>query len=69
MLHENHREQRGVFGPEELALFNRVLKTLESDYLDKASRSSMAQRVMANYMAGIRDETELVEASRQPLGR
>lgn len=69
MLDIRHRQQRGVFGPSELNLFKRVLTRLDSDQLDEVARSSMAQRVMANYMAGISDENELVETSRQPLGR
>jgi hypothetical protein len=64
----DHR-RHGVFGPTELDLFERVLAKLGCDQRDEATRSSLAQRVMANYMAGIRDESELVETSRQPLGR
>jgi hypothetical protein len=69
MLDVNHRRRSGVFGPTELDLFERVLAKLGCDQRDEATRSSMVQRVMANYMAGIRDESELVETSRQPLGR
>lgn len=69
MLDVNHGRHSGVFGPTELDLFERVLAKLGCKQLSEAARSSMAQRVMANYMAGISDESELVEISRQPLGR
>jgi hypothetical protein len=69
MLDVNHRRHGGVFGPTELDLFERVLAKLGWDKLGEPTRSSMAQRVMANYMAGIKDESELVETSRLPLGR
>jgi hypothetical protein len=59
----------GTFEPSELDLFGRVLKRLRSHELTEDQRQDLAQRVMANYMAGIIDEDELVELSRRPLGR
>lgn len=59
----------GTFGPAELDLFDRVLAKLKVNELAEQDREPLAQRVMANYMAGITDEDELVSLSRQPLGR
>lgn len=63
------RSQDGAFRPSELGLFSRVMERLKSKDLGDASQQELAQRVMANYMAGLTDEDELVEASRRPLGR
>lgn len=58
------REHSGAFRPSELVLFSNVLDRLNAQKLDELDRQTMAQRVVANYIAGIRNEDELVEASR-----
>jgi hypothetical protein len=63
------RQESGVFNPADLDLIDRVLKKLRSDELGEEKRRHLVQRVMANYMAGMTDEDELVEFSRRPLGR
>jgi hypothetical protein len=60
----------GIFDRAELALLGRVfdqLKPVEDQSPDALGR--LASRIIANYMAGIKDEAELVAVSRQPLGR
>jgi len=69
MLTSATRKCNGAFHPAELDLLGRVLKRLRSGELDEAGRGALARRVMANYMAGIADEDELVTVSKQPLGR
>ncbi len=59
----------GAFRPSEVELLARVLDKLDVKQLDNAQREAVAQRVMANYMAGITDEADLILFSRQPLGR
>jgi len=62
-------QQAGIFDPSELALLARVYERLkvESDSSDRLE--GLASRILANYMAGITDEAELVSLSKQPLGR
>ncbi|MER9871163.1 hypothetical protein NKJ35_29065 [Mesorhizobium sp. M0136] len=62
-------EDAGVFHPSELALLGRVFDRLKSDALSEQRREALASRVIANYMAGLVDEEELLSASRQALGR
>ncbi|SDA91587.1 hypothetical protein [Mesorhizobium qingshengii] len=60
----------GIFNRAELALLGRVfdqLKLVDDQSPDAQGR--LASRIIANYMAGIKDEAELVSLSRQPLGR
>ena len=60
----------GIFDRAELALLGRVfdqLKLVDAQSPDAQGR--LASRIIANYMAGIKDEAELVSLSRQPLGR
>jgi hypothetical protein len=59
----------GIFDAAELALLGRVFDRLvEQDHSPEA-RDAMASRIIANYMAGVVDEDELVSLSKQPLGR
>ena len=62
-------QDAGIFDPSELALLARVFERLklESDSPDRLE--GLASRVLANYMAGISDEEELLSLSKQPLGR
>jgi hypothetical protein len=58
----------GVFQRSERELLGRVFEELKIDG-QSDEREAIASRVIANYMAGVTDETELVSLSRQPLGR
>ncbi|PBB52552.1 hypothetical protein CK223_29240 [Mesorhizobium loti] len=62
-------EDAGVFNPTELALLGRVFNRLKIDGQSEQQRESLASRIIANYMAGVRDEEELLSASKLPLGR
>ncbi|SJM31873.1 conserved hypothetical protein [Mesorhizobium delmotii] len=62
-------ERAGVFLPSELALLGRVFDRLKVEAQSEKQREALASRIMANYMAGVREEEELLSASRQPLGR
>jgi len=60
----------GIFDRAALALLGRVfdqLKLVDDQSPDAQGR--LASRIIANYMAGIKDEAELVSLSKQPLGR
>ena len=61
--------EAGIFDPSELALLSRVFEHLRLDDQSHDARAAIASRIIGNYMAGIRDEVELVSLSRQPLGR
>lgn len=61
--------EAGIFDPSELALLARVFEHLRLDNQQPEARAAMASRIIANYMAGIKDEAELVSLSKQPLGR
>lgn len=62
-------ERAGVFRPPELALLGRVFDRLKVGAQSDNQREALASRIIANYMAGVRDEEGLLSASRQPLGR
>ncbi|MER8395558.1 hypothetical protein NKH10_27490 [Mesorhizobium sp. M1340] len=51
------------------ALLGRVFDRLKSEALSEQRREALASRIIANYMAGLVDEEELLSASRQALGR
>jgi dGTP triphosphohydrolase len=59
----------GILLPAELSLLERVFEQLKLDGQTEEARDAIASRVIANYMAGMTDEAELVSLSRQPLGR
>ena len=59
----------GIFDESELALLGRVFEQLKLDNQPPDAREAIASRIIANYMAGITDEDELVSLSKQPLGR
>jgi hypothetical protein len=42
---------------------------LAADETDIAKREALASHVIGYYMAGIKDENELISLSKQPLGR
>ena len=59
----------GIFDPDELALLGRVFARLKTPDQSADSQSRLAARIIANFMAGVIDEAELITLSRQPLGR
>ncbi|BAB53689.1 msr8043 [Mesorhizobium japonicum MAFF 303099] len=59
----------GIFDATELALLGRVFDKLKHEHPPPSTLDMIASRVIANYMAGIKDEAELVSLSRWPLGR
>ena len=61
--------EAGIFDPSEVALLGRVFEHLRLDNQSSEARDAIASRIIANYMAGIKDEAELVSLSKQPLGR
>ncbi len=61
--------EAGVFTPSDLALLQRVYRQTEVDGETEAMREGRASRILANFLAGITDEAELISLSRQPLGR
>ncbi|UVC18339.1 hypothetical protein [Mesorhizobium onobrychidis] len=62
------REAR-IFTPSEVGLFERVFERAKRKGDSEAHREALASRIVANYIAGITDEAELLALSRQPLGR
>jgi hypothetical protein len=60
---------RNTFTPDETAMLGRVYENgnIEGETADQ--KEARASRIIANYMAGITDEAELIELSRRPLGR
>ncbi|KAA3447152.1 hypothetical protein C7I87_28285 [Mesorhizobium sp. SARCC-RB16n] len=61
--------EAGILEPEELALLGRVFEQVTVNRQSPEALDALASRVIANYMAGVTDEAELVLLSRQPLGR
>lgn len=61
--------EAGALKPAELDLLQRVFEQLRLAGQTEEAREAIASRVIANYMAGVTDEDELVSLSRQPLGR
>lgn len=61
--------EAGIFDGAELALLGRVFDRLKAEGRSPAEDDAIASRIIANYMAGIKDEAELVSLSKQPLGR
>ena len=62
-------QELGVFDAEEIDLFWRVFDATTLPDEGGEDRERRASRIIANYTAGIRDEGELIELSRKPLGR
>ena len=50
-------------------MLERVFEQLKLDNQSPDAREAIASRIIANFMAGITDEDELVSLSKQPLGR
>jgi hypothetical protein len=58
--------ETSAFSPDEIAMFWRVFSAMK---VKGESEDDAEHRAIANYEAGIRDEKELLELSRKPLGR
>jgi len=67
-IHQRAKEA-GIFSPSEVALLGRAFERLKDERQSPDQRDALASRLLANYLAGIRDEAELVSVSRLPLGR
>lgn len=67
-IYQRAREA-GVFSPSEVALLGRVFDKLKDEHQSPERREALASRLVANYLAGIRDEAELLSVSKLPLGR
>ncbi|RAZ90167.1 hypothetical protein DPM33_15170 [Mesorhizobium hawassense] len=67
-IHQRAREA-GIFNPSEVALLGRVFDKLKDEHQSPERREALASRLLANYLAGIRDEAELLSVSKLPLGR
>ena len=61
--------EAGVYRPEELQLLGSVFDKLAKGEADTAGREALASRIISYYMAGIRDENELLALSKLPLRR
>lgn len=60
---------RNTFTPDETAMLGRVFDSGAVAGETEEQKEARASRIIANYMAGITDEAELIELSRKPLGR
>ncbi|MBZ9885948.1 hypothetical protein LB535_26770 [Mesorhizobium sp. CA10] len=67
-IHQRAREA-GIFSSSDLALLGRVFDKLKVEHQSPERREVLASRLLANYLAGIRDEAELMSVSKLPLGR
>ncbi|AZO08888.1 MULTISPECIES: hypothetical protein [unclassified Mesorhizobium] len=61
--------ERNTFTPAETAMLGRVFESGRVEGETEQQKEARASRIIANYMAGITDEAELIELSRRPLGR
>lgn len=59
----------GILQPEEIDLLTRVFEATCPKLENLSDREQRASRIIANYQIGIKDEAELIELSRRPLGR
>jgi hypothetical protein len=62
-------KEAGVFSSSDVAMLGRVFDKLKNENQSPERREALASRLMANYLAGIRDEDELLAVSKLPLGR
>jgi len=62
-------EDAAVLLPDEVDLLMKVFAATEVDGETDDDREKRASRIIANYQLGIRDEKELIDLSRRPLGR
>ena len=62
-------KETGIFSSSDVALLGRVFDKLKNEHQSPERREMLASRLLANYLAGLRDEDELLAASKLPLGR
>ena len=62
-------KEAGIFSSSDVALLGRVFDRLKNEHQSPERREALASRLLANYLAGIRNEDELLTASKLPLGR
>ncbi|RWB70058.1 MAG: hypothetical protein EOQ50_24835 [Mesorhizobium sp.] len=62
-------KEAGIFSSSDVALLGRVFDKLKNEHQSPERREVLASRLLANYLAGLRDEDELLAASKLPLGR
>ncbi|RWE72724.1 MAG: hypothetical protein EOS63_29790 [Mesorhizobium sp.] len=62
-------QDAGIFEPAQLEFVARVFDRLKTEEQTADEREALASRILANFMAGIEDEEELVSLSRLALGR
>jgi hypothetical protein len=55
--------------PSELDLLGRAFEQLKLEGQSQEARNAIVSRIIANYMAGVTDEAELISFTREPLGR
>lgn len=61
-------EEVRIFTPSEVRLFGRVFERAKRKGETEVHREALACRIVANYVAGITDEAELLAVSRQQRG-
>lgn len=61
-------EEAGVFKPAEIEMLVRVFDATCPKFENVCDRQQRAARIIAQYQAGVRDEAELTELARKPLG-
>jgi hypothetical protein len=59
----------GIFSPADVAFLGRVFDKLKDEQQSPDQCEALASRLLANFLAGIRDEAELLSVSKLPLGR
>ncbi|CDX30900.1 conserved hypothetical protein [Mesorhizobium sp. SOD10] len=62
-------KEAGIFSSSEVALLGRVFDKFKDERQSLERREALVSRLLADYLAGIRDETELLSVSKLPLGR
>lgn len=66
---DQRAREAGIFNPSDVALLGRVFDKLKDEDQSLEGREALASRLLANYLAGITDEAELLSLSKLPLGR
>lgn len=62
-------DEAGVFDPSELALLDRVFERLKLEDRCVFQNDALASRIIANYVAGVIEETELAMLTREQIRR
>lgn len=61
-------EEAGVFKHAEIEMLIRVFDATCPKFENVCDREQRAARIIAQYQVGVRDEAELTELARKPLG-